>query len=49
MKIAVIGAMNEEITFLKTKMKNLKEEKVFHYDFFKYSVINPSKLPSITD
>lgn len=34
MKIAVIGAMNEEITFLKTKMKNLKEEKVFPYDFF---------------
>ena len=40
MKIAVIGAMNEEITFLKTKMDNLKEEKVFPYDFFTGNLYN---------
>ena len=34
MKIAVIGAMNEEITFLKTKMENLREEKINPYVFF---------------
>lgn len=34
MKIAVIGAMKEEITFLKTKMENLKEEKLNPYVFF---------------
>lgn len=40
MKILVVGAMNEEIAFLKTKLNNLKEEEHSKFLFFTGTINN---------